>query len=139
MFEFNATLLVAMISFVVFMFIMNAIFYRPILNIIRKRDNLVEQNYKHAKEMTYLAQKNNDEYQTKLNDAKEQSNKEIIEELELAKSVSAEKIHKAKEQTKIQIENNKETLNAQKAELYNRLNSDITEDISSEILKKVMG
>ena len=45
MFEFNATLIVAMISFVVFMFIMNAIFYRPILNIIKKRDDYINSNY----------------------------------------------------------------------------------------------
>ena len=49
MFEFNATLIVAMFSFVVFMFIMNAIFYRPILNIIRKRENYVNDNYEAAK------------------------------------------------------------------------------------------
>ena len=42
MMEFNATFLIAMLSFVVFIMIMNAIFYNPILSIIRKREGLAE-------------------------------------------------------------------------------------------------
>jgi predicted PurR-regulated permease PerM len=44
MIEFNATFLVAMFSFVLFILIMNAIFYRPILNIIRKREDYIASN-----------------------------------------------------------------------------------------------
>ncbi|MBR1461125.1 hypothetical protein IJ596_05785, partial [bacterium] len=73
MFEFNATLIVAMISFVVFMLVMNAVFYRPILEIIRKRDDLVNQNYKEAKELADKAKEINNEYQTSLNSEKERN------------------------------------------------------------------
>ena len=45
MIEFNATFIVSMISFVVFIFIMNMIFYKPILTIIRKRENYIKDNY----------------------------------------------------------------------------------------------
>ena len=44
MFEFNATFLVAMISFVVFIIIMNAILYKPILSIIEERQAYIDKN-----------------------------------------------------------------------------------------------
>ena len=49
MIEFNATFIIAMLSFVVFIMIMNTIFYQPILNIIRKRDNYINSNYEESK------------------------------------------------------------------------------------------
>ena len=52
MIEFNATFIVAMISFIVFIFIMNIIFYRPILSIIKKREDYMNNNHNEAKELT---------------------------------------------------------------------------------------
>ena len=49
MLEFNATFIIAMISFVVFIFIMNTIFYKPILNIIEERKKLIDSYYNDAK------------------------------------------------------------------------------------------
>lgn len=138
MFEFNATLLVAMISFVVFMFIMNAIFYRPILNIIRKREEFVAQNYETAKEMANKADELNNEYQTKLNDAKAKSRDNIAKEMETAQKVYFEQAQEAKEKAKIQIQNNKEIIESEKIKLCNELDSSTIEDISAEILKKVI-
>lgn len=139
MFEFNATLIVAMISFVVFMFIMNAIFYRPILNIIRKRDEFVNQNYEAAKEMSDKAKELNNEYQTKLNDAKAKSRNNIAKEMESAQKVYTEQTCDAKEKAKIQIQNNKKIIESEKIKLCEELDSSTIENISSEILKKVMG
>ena len=59
MIEFNATFLIAMLSFVVFILIMNAIFYQPILNIIRKRDDYIDSNYADSKELLEKARKEN--------------------------------------------------------------------------------
>lgn len=46
--EFNATFIVAFISFVVFTIIMNSILYNPINAIVQKRKNLVDANYEEA-------------------------------------------------------------------------------------------
>ena len=45
MIEFNATFIIAMLSFVIFILIMNAVFYQPVLNIIRKREDYIQSNY----------------------------------------------------------------------------------------------
>ena len=44
MLEFNGTLLIALISFVVFMFLMNMVLYKPMLEIVEKRKRLLAQN-----------------------------------------------------------------------------------------------
>lgn len=139
MFEFNGTLIVAMISFVVFMFIMNAIFYRPILEIIRKRDDMVDQNYEQARELTDNAQKINEEYQTKLRDAKSENRNNMSLEIENAQKKSFDIIQQAKDKAKIQIQNNKDIIEKEKEILYGDLNSELIEDLSSQIVKKVVG
>lgn len=49
MLEFNATFLVSMISFIVFIIIMNAIFYKPILGVIEEREKFINDHYNDAK------------------------------------------------------------------------------------------
>ncbi|MBR2526489.1 ATP synthase F0 subunit B [bacterium] len=43
--EFNATFIVAFVSFIIFVFVMNSILYRPINDIVKKRKNIVDANY----------------------------------------------------------------------------------------------
>lgn len=56
MLEFNATFLVSMISFIVFIIIMNAIFYKPILGVIEERENFINDHYNDAKNSKDKAQ-----------------------------------------------------------------------------------
>lgn len=48
--EFNGTFIVAFISFVVFTVVMNLILYKPINDIVLKRKEIVDANYKKAEE-----------------------------------------------------------------------------------------
>jgi F0F1-type ATP synthase membrane subunit b/b' len=50
--EFNGTFFVTIITFIVFVFLMNKILYAPILNIMEERKNFVDGNYKTALENT---------------------------------------------------------------------------------------
>ena len=50
MLEFNATFIVAMISFIVFMLIMNAILYKPLAHIQQNRTDLIDSENKAALE-----------------------------------------------------------------------------------------
>jgi len=44
MLEFNATFFIAMISFIIFMIIMNAILYKPLGRIVNERKDLIDKN-----------------------------------------------------------------------------------------------
>ena len=139
MFEFNATLIVAMFSFVVFMFIMNAIFYRPILNIIRKRENYVNGNYETAKTLESKAEEYNTEYQKKLNNAKEQEREVLSAKIDNAQKKSFKTTQEANEQAKIQIASNKELIEKDKNELIDNINSNIINNLASDIVRKIAG
>jgi F-type H+-transporting ATPase subunit b len=47
--EFNATFIVSAISFLVFVFVMNAIFYKPLQKVVNERKEFVDGNYDEAK------------------------------------------------------------------------------------------
>lgn len=49
MLEFNATFIVAMISFIVFMLMMNSILYKPLARIQKQREDIVLNEYNEAK------------------------------------------------------------------------------------------
>ena len=48
--EFNATFLATIISFILFVFLMNKILYAPILNIMAERKAYIDGNYNLANE-----------------------------------------------------------------------------------------
>ena len=138
MIEFNATIIVAMISFVVFMFIMNAIFYKPILNIIRKRDSYIEQNYADAKEFTQKAQVLTEEHSQKLNAAKENERQKSTQILEELQNESFEKIQEAKEKSKDEIQQKKDLLTKEKNNVQEKINNEVIPNLASLITEKIL-
>ena len=138
MIEFNATFIVAMISFVVFIFIMNIIFYRPILLIIKKREEYLESNYNEAK---ILADKTN----TFRNDIEEAVSQEKISSANMA----AKAIEKAKKdaQDKIatnriaaskQIQEQKSILHEKQKEISDEIDRDVVGNLSEIITDKLL-
>ena len=80
MLEFNATFFIAMISFVVFMIIMNAILYKPLERIVTERKNLIDKNYmksKIAQEKCDILQK----WQTATMEKAQQTSKENYQKI----------------------------------------------------------
>ena len=75
MLEFNATFLVSMISFIVFIIIMNAIFYKPILGVIEERENFINDHYNDAKNSKDKAQSLLEQKEKRLNDTLSESKK----------------------------------------------------------------
>lgn len=137
MLEFNATFIVAMLSFVVFIMIMNAIFYRPILNIIRKREDYMNANYEKSKEL----EKSADEYtqirNDKISKTQEKCRKELAAAVEKIQTAADVKINQAKENTKHEIQNKKDDLNKQKVQLQQTVNQTVTNDLASIISDKI--
>ena len=56
MLEFDATAIVIAISFIVFMLIMNAIFYKPLLKLQDEREDYIENNKQQAQNYQNEAQ-----------------------------------------------------------------------------------
>lgn len=139
MLEFNATFIVAIISFAVFIVIMNAIFYRPILEIIKKRDDYINSNYfdteKNESETKY--QKTN--YSNSLTETQQKCIKDYINAKEQTHNFALENLKKARIEAKAEITSNKQSLIAQENQLMKTLEENSIDDIAMSITSKIMG
>ena len=109
MFEFNATFIVAILSFTVFIMIMNTIFYRPILSIIMKRENYINSNYEDSKRFEADANEYKTTHAAKIEQIQEKCRHEFKKTVEKTQNKATDKVKMAKENSKFEILQKKET------------------------------
>ena len=139
MLEFNATFLIAMFSFVVFIMIMNAIFYNPILGIIRKREDYINSNYENSKRFRADAEEFNTTRSAKLEQTQEKCRHEFKSIINSAQDEASKKVQSAREHTKQEIQTQKEQLLTQGNELKNVIKETVVKDLASSIAAKFLG
>ncbi len=135
--EFNATFLVSAISFLVFVFLMNKVFYAPLTDIITKREKIVDDTLNEAKNSHEQAYGILKDRENKLNKALEDSKKIILSGTENANLISKEILQKAKNDSSEELSNQKADLQAQNFELKSKLKNtvdELTEIITTKIL-----
>lgn len=138
MIEFNATFLVAMLSFVVFIMIMNAIFYRPILNIMRKRDEYINSNYDEAKELSEQAEKLDIKKAETIQQTQNECRTEIKNVVENAQGLASKNVQDARTDVKNEIQLKKDSLVRESEALEGVLKSSVVTDLASSITSKFM-
>ena len=153
--EFNATFLVSMISFLIFTFIMNMIFYKPLGNIISERQGFIDETTKVARNMSYEADRITADREFKLNKAHDDAKKLINDKVTIAKDdaqkrtdeakkLSSENILAAKNELYSQAEQTKEALKGNIKELAENISQKILgeytpiNDVNSEVINKVI-
>lgn len=139
MIEFNATFIVAMFSFVVFIFIMNAIFYNPILSIIRKREGFIDKNYEEAKRFEQLATQNTDVYSSKIGQTQDKCRHEIKIQVGKAQTEATEKLRTAKENFKAAIQQKKDDIHTESEALKMTVRNSVVKDLATSIVSKILG
>ena len=138
MIEFNATFIIAMLSFVVFIMIMNAIFYQPVLNIIRKRDNYINSNYEESKNNENSAKEIDNERNSQINATHSKCRKEFYTAVNKLQENAAEKIKQAKETNKTTILAEKDRLSKEEQELQQTLQDSVIEGLADSITTKLL-
>lgn len=136
--EFNATFLVSAISFLVFVFIMNKIFYAPLTDIIEKREKLVDDTLNEAKNSRNKASDILTERENKLTKARDDSKKIISSSVEKANADSKEMMLKAKNDSTNEINSKKADLAAQNSDIQSRLDNTVNE-LANVITTKILG
>lgn len=136
--EFNATFLATIISFIVFVLLMNKVLYAPILNIMEQRKMFIDGNYNDAKKneakIEKLVQKKEEKLLEAKNDAKDIFN-ETVDEFKAQKDKIVEDAQTAAreeiEQSRVDLENiSNETKEALKGSMT---------DLANDIVEKVIG
>lgn len=138
MFEFNATFLVAMISFVVFIIIMNAILYRPILSIIEERQAYIDKNNNDAIDSKNKIQNILDDKEKRLNDANIESKKIISERVQKENENSTVITEKTKAESLADISSAKDELLNESIQTTEVLKTNI-KDLAEKISEKILG
>lgn len=138
MIEFNATFLVAMLSFVVFIMIMNAIFYRPILNIMRKRDEYINSNYDESKKLSEQAEKLDIKKAETIQQTQNECRTEIKNVVENAQGLASKNVQDARIEVKNEIQLKKDSLVRESEALEGVLKSSVVTDLASSITSKFM-
>ncbi len=139
MFEFNATFLIAMFSFVVFILIMNSIFYQPILNIIRKREEYINSNYEDSKKFAQNANDLQNSRAAKLEQTQDKCRQEFKTVVDKVQSDAGEQIKEAKENSKKAIQAKKADLISEEESLKSSLKDSVVKDLASSIVSKLTG
>lgn len=136
--EFNATFLATIVSFVLFVFLMNKILYAPILNIMEERKNFVDGNYDEAHANDAKSEELTTQKEEKLAGAKDDARGKYIETLNDYKNQKSEMLSDAQSSAKDEIEQAKADLRQLSDEVKNGLKSSMN-DLANDIVEKAIG
>jgi len=125
------------ITFILLAVLLTVFLYRPVLKMLEKRKQMVEQAVKDSEDVAKKKDDMQKEYRKTLNQANRKS-KELIEQAMAQSQVVAEKISaEAKADALVLIEKAKEEIANEKAVMYDNLKADIS-SLIAVTLKKVL-
>ena len=136
--EFNGTFLATIITFLVFVYVMNRILYAPILGIMEERENFINGNYKIAEENNAKSDALTEERKEKLDNAKNSARENYLETIENYKTQKSDTVSEAQDSSK----NDVDKANAELADLSNDVKNGLKNymnDLANDIVEKVIG
>lgn len=136
--EFNATFIVATVSFIVFVLIMNKILYKPISTVVEMRENMINGNFNAAKVSQDKAAKIYKDRDEKLSRNVAENKRLTNEKVAEANMKAKQKTTEAKLNSIEQIKSAKMSIQQKSEELNNELQGRIDE-FADSISAKILG
>lgn len=136
--EINATLLVSAISFLVFIFIMNKILYKPVLEIMEKRQNYIDSNKNEAQEHHKNAQSLIQEKDEKISQAQRKSRDIVAAKTDALKEERTRVLNDTKNNAAAYFGEQKQNLANQKQQTAADMKFDVA-DMANRLTTKLMG
>lgn len=124
--EFNATFLISIVSFILFVVIMNFIFYKPIEKVVNERKNFIDNNFDEAQKNNANAQNILMEREKKLTEANFKGKTIMDEKSKEAKNKKTALVSEAQKSTVKTIQSNQNELN----QAFDTAKSELSDDIS---------
>lgn len=138
MFDFDATLPVMALQFLLLAALLNAIFYKPLTKALDERDGYIRDNKVGARERLDKAERLGKEYATQLSEARKQSQAVIASATEEAQKVYAAKVAEAQKEAQEQREQASQQIEQQKQEVMRSLEQQV-DSLSQQIIDKLLG
>ena len=109
--EFNATFLASIISFLVFVFLMNKILYSPMEKIVKERQKFIDENFNSADENYKKADGLEHQREEKLVGAKNEARSKYNDSVNGFKVQKADILKQAQDKTNAELEEEYQKLN----------------------------
>jgi len=138
MFDFDATLPLMAVQFLLLVVILNAVFYKPLTKAIEDRNDYIRRNQVEAQERLSKAENLAKQYESELAETRKQSQTMIAAAQADAQKIVATKIAEAQEQARLQREQAQKELDQQKQEAMTVLEQEV-DSLSRQILGKLLG
>ncbi len=136
--EFNATFLASIISFLVFVFLMNKILYAPMEKIVRERQSFIDDNFNSADENYKKADGLEHQREERLVGAKDEARTKYNDSISGYKAQKGEIVKQAQEESNNELAHAYEQLNNVSNETKEGLKGRMT-DLANDIVEKVLG
>jgi F-type H+-transporting ATPase subunit b len=136
------SLVIALIFFVAFIFVLNALILKPVTKVLDERERLTSGAIDEAKKASHDYEKQLSSYEEKIRAARAESYKLLETQRKQALDERGKKLAQVKQQVADQIEINKKEIDAASATARGRLESDaqaMAESISRNLLKRPLG
>ena len=138
MFDFDATLPLMALQFLVLTLVLNAVFYKPLTKTLDERDDYIRNTQKGAQERLAKAEQMAHEYEQKLGESRKQSQAIIVAAQADAQKIASEKVAEAQKEAQVSREQAAKEIDRQKQEAMRSLEQEV-EALSRQILEKLLG
>ncbi len=138
MFDFDATLPLMAVQFLILTVILNFIFYKPLTQAIDERTDYVRNNLSEAKQRAEKANQLAAQYEQELAETRRQSQALIAAAQAEATKIAAAEIAAAQQEVQVQLLQAQQELDQQKQTALTTLEAQVS-DLSRQLLTKLLG
>lgn len=136
--EFNGTFLATIITFIVFVFLMNKILYAPVLSIMEERRRVIDGNYQSASDNDTKTEELTNQKEEKLEEAKSDARSKYVDTLDDFKSKKTDLVSGAQKVAQEELESSRANLENLSNETKQGLKNKMT-DLANDITEKILG
>ncbi|MGB3692556.1 MAG: F0F1 ATP synthase subunit B' [Spirulinaceae cyanobacterium] len=137
LFDFDATLPLMAVQFLILVALLNVVFYKPLGQAIDSRADYIRKKLSEAGERQGKIKTLTQQYEQELRDVRRKSQENIASTQEEAQKVAAKQIQEAQQAVQAEREQAAQEIQAQKAEALQTLEQDV-DALSRQILEKLL-
>ena len=137
MIQFNASLIYTIINLVIFYLLLKKFLFKPVMGIMEKREKMIADGLQNATDTQNEAKQLKADYEKALSGAKEQSSQIVDKVHAEAKKEYNRILSEANEKAGIMLENAKKTIEVERQQTMNTLQSEIA-GLAMQAAKKIV-
>ena len=137
LFDFNATLPIMMVQFIVLAALLNTVFYKPVGKVLDDRDEYIRNNSAGGEDRLAEAKRLTKQYEDDLANARRESQAVIAEAKTAAQKIASDELAVAQQAAQAEKEKASQEILAQKQAAFSTLEKDV-DALSQQILAKLV-